>query len=886
MSLIAAQISAACAHCNAIDFEAIHDAFTNGLIKEGGTKYSVIVSRRCACCKRYDWRQRPRLGNFLESLFESLPRWSGEEAANKVIVGIVALYGSYLFKRHLPKASRMTALTTLLTFAYQWYRDVDLFVEKEVVVPESLEKFILSASQANVGVKKADESVHCGVVNQCKRYDVRDSLRTSLVLLIPQVIAAYQKGRALRRGRFVRPPPGLEDVQDATPRRQDFPEEVQRLNVIYDNGGGPDDDDALEEVEPVVQRDLPDRDEEGNRMVVREPVVEEQARLQPGDGGNRQTTHDGVMVMTHQVPKAGDPRLNYERDEVLPPPPKVGGVQIAPDGAALEVFGSEIGTLENGIRERVNPLPFKPSAQLRKQLSDCTQWMIDHVFTPEKIAEFRSEHPSLEDLCSKKWTPVRIEEAYEQLRKGVPFNQAFQVKENETMEVKGKACRPIVSCGDTIQVAESLQLKCFEHILFEYYQDESIKHKPKDEALRDISKRLRLFDKDAKGNRDHRRAYVIEGDGSAWDSCCTLELRELTELRVLKHVIGELMGDHSIVDDWMLKSHNLNYEEVMGKFNGGNIDPIRLSKKFSAFICIESIRRSGWGGTSVGNWLLNKICWSVVLSKKPVEMMHKGCKSYFSSFSNKYRRYAYAFEGDDSILALGEDIMKFEKKVVELWTSLGFRMKLFHRDVGEAAGFVGMCNLVAAGGVSQLWLPDLRRNLKNCSFSTSKKAIESEAGCLEVAAAAHAARACLWKGYAPIFNVFASLSRQASYELWEKHWQSSAFDRESAMKLGRKELIDINTTAFLDDIRPYYETNASRKLIEAMTGTRVTTEMESEWKSFSVLTLKNDVHWLDVFPASWMTAKGEPDRDENHVLWFARMGHGGRWSSKGKTLLF
>ena len=248
------------------------------------------------------------------------------------------------------------------------------------------------------------------------------------------------------------------------------------------------------------------------------------------------------------------------------PEAKFIGHRIGPDLGRVEGFSSTLGNLKAGLAKRVQPLPFTPSKSLMKNIRELGDAFLSKVFTREKIREWREVNPELQG--GKSWSAGGFRIAFEEaLAEAEPaISHGFQVKSNEILPSKGKAPRPIITSGDKGITMMSLVVSCMEDILFEMFHDASIKHRPKEQAMKEAVKRLSQRDK----------CDTIEGDGSAWDSCCTPEFRDLTENRYVARVIAVLGSDSEVPESWLKAMLN----DMVNKRLKGKAT-VEDSKKFS-----------------------------------------------------------------------------------------------------------------------------------------------------------------------------------------------------------------------------------------------------------------------------------------------------------------
>lgn len=429
-----------------------------------------------------------------------------------------------------------------------------------------------------------------------------------------------------------------------------------------------------------------------------------------------------------------------------PNDPKVLAYPIGPDLIPTEVMDSSVSNLKAGLAKRVKPLPFKADTNMIRKINKTVDALLKHVFSDSKVKAWRVKNPYCEEFCSSKWSPDRFRRAFDEAlsETRVKIEQTFQIKTNEALPAKDKAPRPIIQCGDKAQVMMSLPVKCFEELLFEHFEDASIKHVPKHAAMQRVAKHLK-----------QQNAHLVEGDGSAWDACCNSKIRSMTENRILKSIIEALGHDHEVPQDWMRKVvGDMEKDKIKGKAKVSDscMTPIR--------VCIESIRQSGHRGTSCFNYLINLVCWLCVICDNPWEMIPRKRdgtleSEYTSAFDGLRYVLKYAFEGDDSALSTTEDVTAHTEKIEKMWTDLGFRMKLvFVDDKLTFTGFDFDCN---KDGPTGLFIPEVARNISSSSWTTSSLVKQFPHRASEVGAAAMLARAENFKDCGPLCSYFAAL---------------------------------------------------------------------------------------------------------------------------------
>ena len=233
------------------------------------------------------------------------------------------------------------------------------------------------------------------------------------------------------------------------------------------------------------------------------------------------------------------------------------------------------------------------------------------------------------DYKSKNWNLNRAELALNilimQYQPDYQFTAAIKL---EPMP-PGKPPRMIVADGDSGAVMSAVVIGVLERFIVKIHKHRTIKGKQKGERIDEICRACNH----TTPSGDRTRAFILENDGSAWDTCCSLALRDLTENPVMDAV-------YDLIQDFVTPS-NAFYDQ-RSKANKGKtlklgIDPKRvvvtatgasgshdynqeqlarivMKKRFTTKI--RSIRRSGDRGTSILNWIVNFLCWASVLAGK------------------------------------------------------------------------------------------------------------------------------------------------------------------------------------------------------------------------------------------------------------------------------
>lgn len=525
--------------------------------------------------------------------------------------------------------------------------------------------------------------------------------------------------------------------------------------------------------------------------------------------GNEDIEEGGQMLGTQlKGDEYGEEdRVRIDEAECLPPEPKPLAANIGPDVQATEVMDSTAGNLKAGVAKRVQPLPFLASKNMIGKIRRTVDAVMKQVFSKEAIRAWREKNPDLSEMASKKWSQDRFARAWDDVLAdmSVEIQQEFQIKTNEALPAKGKAPRPIIQTGDKGQVLMMLPVKCFEDLLFDYFEQASIKHCPKDEAMKRVADHL----------RQGKKVQTIEGDGSAWDSCCNKEVRDLTENRVIAHIIEVLGFDGQVPQVWMdAMLKDMRKQRIHGKTK---IRDFCLRK---CKVNIDSIRQSGHRGTSAFNWFVNFILWLCVIADNPWDLIGKDeqgklFKWYKSSSDQQWHTVKYAFEGDDSVLTTSEQLNPLA--VEEIWASLGFRMKLvFGKDWMTFTGFNFLCD---ANGPQDIFLPEIARNIASASWSCSAVLKQDMKQVHQIGAAAMLARAENFRNYPPLSVYFAALGLAHS-----RVSDDFPLDEKEAMNLGIKPVPSV-VDALHDLANPIGPIpRKMRSLVEKVCGVKFTHE--------------------------------------------------------------
>jgi hypothetical protein len=350
---------------------------------------------------------------------------------------------------------------------------------------------------------------------------------------------------------------------------------------------------------------------------------------------------------------------------------------------------------------------------------------------------------------SAKWNEKRAEQALQNLRATYAPRYQFEAAIKLEPSQPGKSPRLLIADGDRGQVMAWVIMGTLEGWMFKRFKHRSIKGLPKTEAMVRVCEQLRQTDPrvrcGAQGVASDTPKFVagvpvqlVENDGSAWDACMSLVLRELTENPIMEEIASMASGYflNECPPDFIaarLASNKLKQLRIsVRKDKGGTTKDYTsdIPRGKSWMTVIASIRRSGCRGTSCLNFLANMICWCWVIGGKHAAKLVRPQGAKVVCCDGISRFVKMIFEGDDSILSFWSFITsqsmspEFLELMRERWVKLGHRPKLFWRGVGSVAEFTGWKFVVHSEGISaDIGSPDLRRNLIAMAYSISPAAV-------------------------------------------------------------------------------------------------------------------------------------------------------------------
>ncbi len=389
------------------------------------------------------------------------------------------------------------------------------------------------------------------------------------------------------------------------------------------------------------------------------------------------------------------------------------------------------------------------------------------IFSIKRIQEWAEKNLHLDKIKSGKWSDKRLSDSLANLMaKAFPeFNLKCDVKLEPMPE--GKAPRLLIADGDDGQLMALIVVKCFEDLLFEWFESKSIKHAGKRVAIQRVIKVLKK-----------EGAKLIEGDGSAWDTTCNSTTRGQVENPVLKHIMQQLIPYGVVPQQWHEEHMKCNDAKKLKLFFEKKLDKMRMT--------IDAIRRSGHRGTSCLNWWENFTHWSCSIFKEPERFLDPTVRKGLD-VTGRTRWWMGAFEGDDSLCALyppmkpGDDL---DKEFIGWWERQGFNMKIVYAT--NRATFCGYHIACNEGEPTGFACPELPRALVGAGVSTSatiiKAAKEGDINTVkDIAAAGALARAADFAG------IFPTVSRKFHDYAKSIKRSSEIVDREMSMRVAGEE---------------------------------------------------------------------------------------------------
>jgi len=310
-------------------------------------------------------------------------------------------------------------------------------------------------------------------------------------------------------------------------------------------------------------------------------------------------------------------------------------------------------------------------------------------------------------------------------------------------------------------------VKCFEDLLFEWFEDKSIKHAAKRAAIERTVKNL-----------TKRGAKLVEGDGSAWDTTCNVTIRGLVENPILKHIMQVLTPYGVVPAQWHEEHQACCEKKKLKLFFQKKMDKMRMT--------IDAIRRSGHRGTSCLNWWENFVNWTCSIFKMPERFLDPAVRRGIDE-TGQARWWNGTFEGDDSLCAMYPPMRKGDAMDViflDWWKRQGFNMKIIYAE--RRATFCGYHIVCEDGEPTGFACPELARALVGAGVSCSSTIIQAAKDgnvdlVRDIAAAGALARAADFAGLLP------TVSRKFHEYAMDVKRSREVVDREMSMRVMGEE---------------------------------------------------------------------------------------------------
>jgi len=442
-------------------------------------------------------------------------------------------------------------------------------------------------------------------------------------------------------------------------------------------------------------------------------------------------------------------------------PKQIVGVLTLPTSCPPNVYAVESENIESAIANRITakkrPVSISKedkrligrvvAAAIGEGISCTTTLKKRSLFRTRAIVEWWQANV-FSDLKSGKWSEERLNNAVLQLchRVDPSFRLTCSIKKEGMPE--GKAPRMLIADGDEGQVMSLLTICCIEDLIKKHMPNRTIKGVGKRAAMERIAKELRV-PKAAFSATRAKDMCVFEGDGSAWDTTCGVELRACVENPIIEHVAGVLCSIMAQPASWV-NAHTkvCELKELKMAFKRNNV--------LRRYV-IDAIRRSGHRGTSALNWWVNHTVWHCAVFKEPERFLDPGVR-YGKDHEDTYRWLASGFEGDDSLLSTTPAIREggtLHTQILQFWERLGFNMKIHIRE--NRALFTGYYLALDESGPTGVMMPEVDRCFSRAGVSCSPKVIEcflknDRSGCKAIARAASLSRAYEFAGLSPTIS--------------------------------------------------------------------------------------------------------------------------------------
>jgi hypothetical protein len=390
------------------------------------------------------------------------------------------------------------------------------------------------------------------------------------------------------------------------------------------------------------------------------------------------------------------------------------GVITGPIAKIPLIYANSDTNVEEAIKKRIKEkqLAWKGTEKDKKDIKQLIKEATrdDHpdklnyknLFSAQKIRDYLS-NVLFKEMKSKKWGDKRFEAALLKVAQTVDPYFTFSAAVKAEPMPEGKAPRMLIADGDDGQLLALMTIKVFEELLFHHMEEHSVKHKSKREAMTSIAEQMTL-----KGKRTARGVGVIEGDGSAWDTCCNRQVREQVENPILRHIANIIAEFTEWPCEWADAHIKANEKKTL-----------KLKLPSGYFVKIDAIRRSGHRGTSCLNWWMNYVLWMVCLYGQQAHNYLSAKTIKGTDRWGETRLLKYWFEGDDSLLCTSPKVETASQSndIMAFWTRMGFHMKLVYADT--VATFTGWRFQVGVMGCTGVCAPDVKRCMESSGVSCS-----------------------------------------------------------------------------------------------------------------------------------------------------------------------
>jgi hypothetical protein len=439
--------------------------------------------------------------------------------------------------------------------------------------------------------------------------------------------------------------------------------------------------------------------------------------------------------------------LGSDGDTTMPTKENVLAAKFCPTTADRVFHANTPEKVKEAVKGRVEDVyvPFDLTDEQREELTDVTDALCDELRNSDSVEKIAS-WLLFGDIKSKKWTLARAEIALNCLMWRLNPDYEFKAAIKLEPMPKGKAPRMLIADGDAGAVMSALTIGVLERYFCKYHKHRTIKGKPKATRMLEICREAFEMKGSVGGTGSSPEAYeafMMENDGSAWDACCRIILRDLVENKIID-VVYDKLWKFFVPYNWFqsarkkadtkreysvkVDTKKVRVEQWPKGSKYSQEELARVLCRKSVTIRFDAIRRSGDRGTSILNFIENLVCWCWVLAGVAGSALVKPNSKVVIDIFGVKRRVKKWLEGDDSLLWLtGRHFTTAElEHLAERWTKLGHRPKLFLRRDGDIAEFCGWKICVNKYGLDvETALPDVPRMLKNLGYTTAKEAISA-----------------------------------------------------------------------------------------------------------------------------------------------------------------